>query len=59
MARSTRRRGSGPRGRRTPRDPGIRDLGFSCFRMVPAGDQYVPMELWASSALMFAFVRSS
>jgi hypothetical protein len=34
----------------------IRELGFTCFRLVPTSDGLVPVELVRSSARMFVFV---
>jgi hypothetical protein len=34
----------------------IRELGFTCFRLVPTSDGLVPVELARSSARMFVFV---
>lgn len=42
---------------RAPRDPAIESLHFTCFRLVPAGDSMIPIELHYTTARMGAFVR--
>ena len=50
---------------RPVRDPSIRPVSFTCFRLVPIGDPepgesaYAPIELCQPPTLMSAFIRSA